>query len=531
MVLLALTMLFLVLMVTMTLGLGLRIRQKQELQHLADVAAYSNAVMTARAFNNMALVNRLQVSYWVALAADQSLISWTSYAQAYGAAVEDAAASLANGACAMTANERAQLGSFRAEVGAFLNQHFGGSRQELWRQLDRAAGRESKDIQSNIGGLRDQLTQGIVSANPGNLRDRLYTRLAAQQLTTQILALAGQSDVSILDVGAGPQPNTAAQVSLREVNCDYVPSTDDPLGYLPPQGSGLCLRRSMSTLMEHAAMGTRGHTFITLRTLMPPLVTGRIAAIASNYGSVTVISGGKSGSAYWAARKTHGTATVGTEAWGDDHGAVTVRAGRCASTMSVLAHVRSTHFLDSADEHVWSPRWRGTAIGTLEPEPDQDHTMGDCTPSCPSVWVRSVGFQPSNRADDAWGQPKTMVALERDLAARTFPWELHFSFPFSATGPAAQWDGRGHRIIAGAGSGLSIRRQTAISTGITYYHRREHWDEFPNLLNPFWRATLAAQDIDASGPTDVRRILSAPGHQWQRDAWQALRANGFEGLH
>ena len=98
-VLLALTMLFLALMVTMTIGLGLRIRQKHELQNLADTAAYSNAVMTARTFNNMAAINRLEVSYWVAMAADESLISWTGYARAMANGSRTAAANLLSQPC------------------------------------------------------------------------------------------------------------------------------------------------------------------------------------------------------------------------------------------------------------------------------------------------------------------------------------------------------------------------------------------------------------------------------------------------
>jgi len=107
-VLLALTMLFLALMVTMTLGLGLRIRQKHELQNLADAAAYSNAVMEARAFNNMALINRLQVSYWVAMAADESLISWTGYARGMASGARQAARQALIGCTDRNARRRLQ---------------------------------------------------------------------------------------------------------------------------------------------------------------------------------------------------------------------------------------------------------------------------------------------------------------------------------------------------------------------------------------------------------------------------------------
>ena len=69
-----------------------------------------------------------------------------------------------------------------------------------------------------------------------------------------------------------------------------------------------------------------------------------------------------------------------------------------------------------------------------------------------------------------------------------------------------------------------------MATGIAYYHRRDHWDEFPNLLNPFWRATLAPIDVD-DFPTDMGRSLPGAEYRWQRDAFTALRNVGYEGLH
>ncbi len=529
-VLLALTMLLLVLMVTMTLGLGLRIRQKRELQALADAAAYSNAVMTARAFNNMALINRLQVSYWVAMAADQSLISWTSYGHAMASGTMVGAEQILAQQCGrrLRPDVQLQLRRFRAEVGGYLGSEWGGGRRSLWGQLDTAAGKEAQGIQGKISALRFELSPGVVTAAPDSVRDELFRQLQTQQLTRQIVALSRQDDVSIIEQGAGRAPNTAAQVSMREVDCDYGGAGDEPLNGPTPAGGGLCLRATWNENMLRAAMGSRGHRFLTGRTELPGKVSARLAAIAGNYDAVSVATSGKSGSGYWSTRKSHGRGASTTESWADDDGLVTVNAGNCSQTVSLTSHVRSTHLLDNDDEHSWFPRRTGP---TPDPLPDVMHTMGDCSPLCPSVWVRTIGFQPVDDVTDAWGQPKVMVALQRDLAARQFPWELHFKFPFSATGDAAAWDARGHRLQGATGNGLNITLQTALATGIAYYHRREHWDEFPNLLNPFWRATLAAHDVDQTGPNDVRRVLGAPGHRWQRDAWQALRSQGYEALH
>lgn len=529
-VLLALTMLFLALMVTMTIGLGLRIRQKQELQNLADAAAFSNSVMTARAFNNMALVNRLEVSYWVALAADESLISWTAYAKAIGAATAQAADELPSAACFNSQPNRAQaerdLNAFAGALRSFVSTQIRGPGNAAWRNADREAGKEARAIQGQIAGLRSELSDGVVTNNPGDLQNRLYTAIGVQQLTNQIIAASRQTeDVSIIKTGMGANPNTAAKLTRQELDCDYGASGNPSLTGAEPGGAGLCLRGSWSENMLSAAMGTRGSSFLTGRSQIPPKILNEIARLDASYGRLRVNVGSKSGSAYWAASMTHGKSPNGTEAWGDDHGSVSVSVGNCTGpAVDAVAFVRSTHLDNDDDQHQWNP-------GSGEdPEPDQDHTMGDCSPLCPSVWVRTIGFQPNGSPEDAWGQPKIMVALQRDLSARSFPWELQFRFPFSATGPAAEWDGRGQRLHTRVGNNLNISTQTAFATGIAYYHRRGHWNEFPNLLNPFWRATLAPVDVDER-PRDVNRALSSPQYKWQRDAWDALRAAGFQGLH
>ena len=298
---------------------------------------------------------------------------------------------------------------------------------------------------------------------------------------------------------------------------------------------GLCLRATWSENQLLAAMGTRGNDFLTGRPQIPGKVAAKLNAIANGLSAVSITIGGKAGSAYWANRQTDGSSPTGTEAWGDDHGTVTVRAGACSITQKIKAHVRSTHLLELSDQHMYGPPTLNPNddfdnTPPAEVSPDVHHTMGDCTPMCPSVWVRTIGFQPSESEADAWGQPKMVVALQRDLTMKTFPWELHFKFPFSATGQASEWDGRGRELHTRTGNGLNISRQGAMATGIAYYHRRDHWDEFPNLLNPFWRATLAPIDVDDS-PRDVNRSLSAPEFKWQRDAFQAMRNVGYEGLH
>ena len=527
-VLLALAMLFLALMVTMTIGLGLRVRQRHEVQNVADAAAYSNAVMTARAFNNMATINRLEVSYWVALAADQSLISWSGFAQGLANGASTAAKQVQN-SCG-NAQDRQKAADFHDALETYINQKFeGAAAAEKWRNLDQAAGAESLAIQGTIGMLRDELSSGLSPGMPGNVQERLFDAVRAQQITTQILARSGRDDLKLIP-GDGPAGrHSAPGVSMQEIDCDIGGGNGQFTG-AEPANSGLCMRSSWGENLLQAAMGSRLNSFVSGRSDVPPTVKGDLLDLG-NSGDVSItMSGG--GSAYWAALKDHGANPNRRESWGDDHGDVTITIGSCSATFHAEAWVRSTHLDETGDQHYWTKR-----ESSLEPEQFVHHTMGDCTPLCPSVWVRTVGFQPDGNEDNAWGQPKTVVAIERDLEKHQYPWELHFKFPFSA-GPAGAWDGRGLELTSEAGHHLSVRRQTAVSTGIVYYHRAHYWREFPNLLNPFWRATLAPVDVDGARATrhsnpapDVPRVLGEPQYRWQIDAYKALVGAGYEGLH
>jgi uncharacterized membrane protein len=76
-VLFALTMLLLVVMVMMTLSFGTKAKEKMELQQVADQAAYSTAVGTARGMNILAMTNRVMLAHMVAML---GLISSSSFA-------------------------------------------------------------------------------------------------------------------------------------------------------------------------------------------------------------------------------------------------------------------------------------------------------------------------------------------------------------------------------------------------------------------------------------------------------------------
>lgn len=161
-----------------------------------------------------------------------------------------------------------------------------------------------------------------------------------------------------------------------------------------------------------------------------------------------------------------------------------------------------------------------------------------------SIWPRGFGFVfPQGPAQEArfplYGQPRMPVLLARsyrpgDVAPD--PWNLTVGLRFSSSGGGATFDMTAGRLSPD---------QAAMSTAILYYHRRRPpsagagdgdrvgrnttppsangWLESPNLLNPYWHATLVRSDLgDRATPTNP------PGHPInQRPQYRMLRDEGF----
>jgi hypothetical protein len=88
-------------------------------------------------------------------------------------------------------------------------------------------------------------------------------------------------------------------------------------------------------------------------------------------------------------------------------------------------------------------------------------------------------------AHGVWGQPVIPVMLTQKHNAAGDPFNLNVGFKFRSTGAGARFDMR-----------KSVDTALAPAAAIAYYHRRGHLGEPPNLLNPFWHATLVPVEID-----------------------------------
>lgn len=148
--------------------------------------------------------------------------------------------------------------------------------------------------------------------------------------------------------------------------------------------------------------------------------------------------------------------------------------------------------------------------------------------SYPGVWPLFIDYNYNNvdKADDVWGQPKNMAVIRRNHAARSDPWMMRFNYQFTPAGQ--QFDSRGFTTA----DGIDLSQQTAIGTGIAYYHRAgAEFEDVPNLMNPFWRATLVPSNVDRQGETDPARLLNGMGLGDAAGIYNSLRAVGYKGLH
>ncbi|HEX5753172.1 MAG TPA: pilus assembly protein TadG-related protein [Archangium sp.] len=518
----ALSLLLLVLMVTMTLSIGMKAKEKMELQTMADAAAYSNAVATARAFNSISLMNRALMGHMVALTGVESLISWSSY---YRGAIQGArnayddpltAYSLIAASSCPTTN----VAMCRCATQAILDitqtqsdlENADKQLDTQWEPLDRAAGQEAASLQlSSIWEEQKDVYEALtrsVSSNPA-----IATSIVSE--ARRGLAFGGE-DVSAKEVA----------INGRELE-----------GGNGCGGNGAaCLRRNAGRKLHFvdAAMGSRGYSFVTGRGVTAP-IRRKLRRLIPNQDRLVSVS--NSGSGYFPAQSiSHSGPTIdATEVWGDDHGDVSIVFNRGQApcprsfpgTAGAEAHVRSNHRADTSDEHVWTN-------GHRDPDAQIRHTMGTCT-QCPGIWPSHMDYNYNLVTDggDNYGQPKNYAVIQRDYRQRpgegqADPWNLMFRFRFSPKKEGVEFDNRGVEL-SDVNGGTDISKATALSAGIAYYRRAgPNWQEPPNFLNPFWRATLVSAHVDDQGIKDVRTTLNdtAP---FAAEVYEALRKKEYKG--
>jgi hypothetical protein len=562
-VLFALTLLLMTLMVLMTISFGVRIHERTEQQLVADAAAYSQAVVTARAFNASAALNRVLIAEMSAIAAGQALLSWAGY---YHGTLNQARDVL-----------KEQILETAAQCDAVLaTARLGITREDkrlidIWEPLG--------------GGYHGVLGHDVKAAN--FIRQIYETALTIAdhqrevygEMTARVAPASGPGIAEEIAERArqgspwriyrGELYAEKQDVSRRELD-----QAVEPLQRQPRHA----VRAFMATRGVEQFISSREESRLAGGMSGAEYVQRRLQKVINRFGpSPLIVHVSNYGTAYYGDRgpmRTSGPAEyqgydgqainysdwerwrdVGDDAqnplflgaWGQDVGRFYFEWPNpppgCQlddPTEDSFGYLVTTGPSDNRDNHMWrrgDPMvgdYRELDDPRVSDPPVVRHSF-QVTPSPgnpPGLWPVFVDYRESaldgaGAAANVYGQPKMMVPILRDYAVRGAgdPWNLHFSFGFTAGAPGQEIDLR-HRAAQG--------RAVALGSALTYYHRGGgHFREPPNFLNPFWRATLVASDVDEAYPVrgkDAEDTLRALGENTQADALLRLRQKGFEAL-
>jgi hypothetical protein len=556
MVIFALTVLLLTVMVCMTLSFGMKTKERLELQTVADASAYSTAVATARTMNALALDNRAQISNMVALAGVQSLLSWTAY---YRSNVEGTFINF----LALKAKYQSQAAFCCGLLGAAICGTFC----------------QCLTYQANVN-LPAELTlfgayaHGVVPAqwavgDAASAADALgfQANAIALYVTGELPAYANLwSNLSGANGVAQPIVNKA-NLGTPQFPNDIQVSPDDSVTMREAFnifGGGGALMPFNDWFLRsdeiYAALGTRLHPFVTRRILGKTLLMAGLAPKA--FPAIDTLDADL-GSAYFDKFPTHSMPpwplANAEAAIADDHSSIPGAPGILTTWWPGLDGLPAPPIPIAGGQ-----TWPCPTVGLVLPTPAKtlvsagiiSPAAGGAIPThwwfsgadpnpaihilAPtglpvSVWPPFIDYNPALelKPADNYGQPKNYTTIQRDYSARPpgqqDPWNLLLRTNFFGSPNTFTLSDNSSLVMADDGTNIS--KQTAMATGITYYHRAGHWREPPNLFNPFWRAGLAHPGIDAQGQGgDVPGALNSSNVPWAADTYNQLKAVGYKGF-
>ena len=557
----SLSLLLLTLMVLMTIGLGVRLHERTEQQVVADAAAYSQAVVTARTFNAVASLNRALIAQLSAVAAAQSLLSWAGYYHGALNQGRDVLASLGLGACGGEV-AKAYEGIIREDERLI----------EIWEPQGAYTGIEGHDLHSASYIRRVVYETALVIADDQKrIYDRMVARVAPTDVGRGIAEHIAQEARRGSPWGDNRRELFAAdqRVTRRERDAAVVPEQHAPKHLV---------RATMATRgVEHfissreatprkGELSAADYVRIRLNAVMAAKGS-RLTAVVSDYGTayfgaagpqvtsglaeVDGLDGQSINRAEWKRWQELARDDVPMNIWGawaQDSGTFRFEPPPGCTfpepTEDSFGYIVTTGPDDDRDNHLWRRgqdfdyRERNSPHVNDPPVVRHSFQRRPERADAPSIWPVFVDYQESalqgaNAALNLEGQPKSLVPIVRDYSVRSRdPWELRFRFQFSRTGT-------GTRVDLGS-KRAGFEQATAIASALTYYHRGApggtgagHAAEPPNFLNPFWRATLVASDVDErfnDRGNDIIRTLEDVGQPQQAEALRLLRAAQFEAI-
>jgi len=517
----AFMLLFLSLMVLLTVSFGLRVRERMELQTLADAAAYSNAVATARTFNTVAIAHRTEWALLVAQSATQAYISWSSiYRDALEALRGEAAAFIGAyiaGVCPIPQ---------KPPAGVAFGQYMQKINQEIQR-VETAWDAVDKPASAQVRNYNMTEATFYISDFQKNSQ-ALAGLLQGQNIAKQVIAQAGGSPWPIT------APDAADMVATREAgsDCNQGAWCDGMIG-------------GTSIHQYEIYMGSRDDSFTSGRNGGTAMMTAKLMQIVAGYGTIAYTGG--TGASYRSNQfdgPKHGQQANWGAAQSDDEGQIFYMGlfGGCPIPVPPLSleAIALANLESNPDTHRWS---RGSCANASD---TATHSLiGNIAGG---NWPITFDYTESKVQDqpDVYGQPKLYALLQRDYGGGGGQLDksvfLDFDFAF-VPGSPKHFSNRGTRSEAkrldanlkavSDGAAIDMAKQTALATGMAYYHRGGDWKEPPNMMNPFWRATLVAPDIDQQGKMpggDIPQTLQQAGVPWAGDAATALYNAGFRGF-
>lgn len=547
-VLFTLTLLLLVVMVCMTLGMGSKVKERMELQTLADASAYSSAVATARAFNAVAVLNRVQVAHAVSTLGTLSLISWSTLYWKHA----DNAASLFRRMAApyifntlfqclppgapkppipttplptpplpQTGSPRPKLPLPRSSckvcarglaqtlaLAGLSTVHANQTRRKLRRDNELFSA-ETLPRWNAAGRIHDAQVELLA-------RVRSRAGDGSEGFARQYLSQAGLAAPDEVQV----QP-AGAEVTGRELSDAVLDHASPRAGHEPHE-------------FAHIAMGSRGHPFLRRRN--EGAKWDRLFSSDSlSVRSLTLFAGGhvfynssRNGRGYYDSGFTpHPSGRPYSPRAQDGQGGRTQaffvpfdwRIRNWAACRSPLPAFYIAEVIGLIG--------RGVGTRNARVSADRHDGIGHDGQHAFRTFPPLVDFNGAQLVDsqNLYGQPKVVTVLSRDPVPGREVWDLSLDFRFSPEGKRTGTPG-------------VTRRQVAVGAGIVYYHRFLHSTEPPNLFAPYWRAGLARFSIDRPELGQPERFtfdarteafLSDTGATGARDALQSLRVNGYTG--
>ena len=533
----ALGLLIMALAIIATMNLGQAVHEKIKLQNSADAAAYSLAAMEARAFNFIALTNRVQVVHYNSAMSIQSYLSYAGYCLGMFGTVKDllvdlsmaldtgcnfpypanipyclvlpffkAAAEAAKGIFSVLKEVYKVLHTWAVPAVEALASF---NKASIWQmQFIRA-------LQINthlVTGMQD-----FVLAN-----DKTMSYTAKNQVYNIILngVLNSLEFRSAFDRGAGLNPFVMDSVlfGVKDLNAYAEQKNDEAKNAL--------------SVMTEIANASRSHKNIYDRTMGGFTITtwGVSNVGGAKHGQTKIIEKGDPKPGIEEMHEGKSNYLLGDTLASDDYLSSGVGVATAAVAWVFLfpqgvAKIGDGIITDKNDGKHYMydtkgsssgggapggfssvlilPPAKGSISNTFKEDGKNEHDWAGLSPY--------FKFSPSSERNADFNQPSTWIFLNKHHS--TFqsgsgsggrPW--HYKFTWNNQGSfndGKDKDGAGvgggkydgavslDTTIGGKRNSFLMEGLNAISRGMVYYHRPGVWDEPPNFFNPFWRARLA----------------------------------------